>query len=120
MIASTASLSCSERAPAPPRLAIYVTHTRSEILEASQLQLFHGTFRPAEHLRDVADPSLFGETHDDHPALIVGQPINQPEEPHALLDLLEARLVGVVGPRQRALTRRALRMINNRVRRNPE
>jgi hypothetical protein len=61
-------------------------------LQTSKLKLLHGSFRAPQLLRDFANTSAFGKSQLDHSALIVWKPIDKPEEPRALFEVLKTDL----------------------------
>src|SRR2546422_11298951 len=90
-----------------------VTQPRPQILQAAELELLHGALRAPELVRDLADPLLLGEAHNDDAVLVRGELADEPEELRALLDVLEADLGWPVGAGDVALLRRAFRPVDD-------
>src|SRR5262249_30794116 len=111
IIASSASSSSSNRRC----LAMLVTQPRPQILQAAELKLLHRPLAARQLVRDLANRLLLGEAHDDHPALVGGEPVDQTKEPRPTLALLRAWLLAKLGSRDVPLARRAERPIRDRV-----
>src|ERR1700722_20763726 len=61
-------------------------------LNPTELQLLDGSFGLAHGDGDFADAFIFGETHFDHPALIIWQSSDQREQPRGVLHIFGARI----------------------------
>src|SRR5262245_64577831 len=104
IIASIASLNCS----LVLRLAIALTQSGPQALQAAELKLLDRAFAASEVVRDLADAPLLGEAQDDHAALVGGQSVDQPKELGALFQLFDTHACGLVQMRYVAVARLAL------------
>jgi hypothetical protein len=59
-----------------------------QTFQAAKLQLFYCAFCTPNLLSDFTNAFFLRETHLDHPALLGGKRVHQPEQPGVMVDLL--------------------------------